>query len=358
MARRLSPLCRPTSGKYTWRKQLVDVTAVEVIQHTEKFFLFQMKASELFKLTKINQRVEGKEEGYQRVLSPGRVKAVARYIRSGGLIPGAIVVSFPKLKYDGQNNLLSISEDQGWIIDGQHRLAGAYEARDIIDIDLPVVAFSGLSDGRQVELFITINKEAKNVPSSLYIDLLSSLPRQKSEKELLEERIADIARTLNNDESSPFFQRLIFTRTARAGEISITNFARVTRPLFLKNGGTLSPYTQTEQVGVINNYFKALLSSFPKYAKPESSVFFRTVGFGAVWRAFPFVFNHALADSKASNVKAFTAVFREIAGFNFDNWAQYGSGSAAEVQAGDDLLEMLQDAYAGGEHPGIGLKLD
>jgi hypothetical protein len=77
------------------------------------------------------------------------------------------------------------------------------------------------------------------VPASLYIDLLKDLPKQKSEKELTDERIADIARALDRDELSPFNQKIIFTRTAHAGEISLNNFARVLRPHISRPG---APY--------------------------------------------------------------------------------------------------------------------
>ena len=58
------------------------------------------------------------------------------------------------------------------MIDGQHRLAGAHEAVALgTDLVLPVIGFLDLSIEKQVELFITINKEARGVPASLYIDL-------------------------------------------------------------------------------------------------------------------------------------------------------------------------------------------
>lgn len=340
---------------------MTELKAIKVEQAGGSFYLFSLAASVLFNLVEINQRAEGKEEGYQRVLSPGRVKSVSRYIINGGLIPGSIIVSFNDLKFDEKNSVVTLpsADEPGWVIDGQHRLAGAFEAaKDGVDINLSVAAFEGASFDEQVELFITINKEAKNVPSSLYLDLLKQLPKKKTEKEALEERITDIARSLNSDEQSPFFQRIIFTKTARAGEISLTNFARVMRPLFNKAGGTLSPYTQTEQVRVIDNYYKALQTAFPQYWKNDNPLFLRTIGFGAVWRVFPFVFTTALSSYKASNVASFVQILKEIAGFNFENWSQYGSGSAAEISAGDDLLTMLQDAFSDDGHGSVGLKLD
>ncbi|RYZ82991.1 MAG: hypothetical protein EOP04_20850 [Proteobacteria bacterium] len=130
------------------------------------------------------------------------------------------------------------------------------------------------------------------------------------------------------------------------------------RPLFHKSGGTLSPYTQTEQVRVIDNYYKALQTAFPKNWKNDNPIFLRTVGFGAVWRVFPFVFTNALSAYKASNVISFVKVFREIAGFDFESWSEYGSGSAAEIAAGDDLLSMLQDAFSDEGGSSVSLKLD
>jgi len=76
-------------------------------------------------------------EGYQRTLSQGRVRQVARYLKGKGVIPGSIVVSFKAGKYDAAKKALVLpnSKNIGWIIDGQHRLAGAHEAsRDGKDI--------------------------------------------------------------------------------------------------------------------------------------------------------------------------------------------------------------------------------
>jgi len=336
------------------------LNALPLTQGPHTFYLCKIKASSLFSIAAINQRIEGKEEGYQRVLSPGRVRSVARYIKANGVIPGTIIASFEGAKYSAKTRKLSLpsNPNAGWIIDGQHRLAGAHEASQEggPDIELPLIAFVALPYDKQIELFITINREAKNVPSSLYLDLLKQLPKKKTEKDLVDERITDIARTLNSDDDSPFSQRIIFTRTARAGEISVTNFARVLRPFFSKQGGTLNPYTQLEQAGVIGNYYRALGTVFPAEFTSSTSVFFRTTGFGAVWRVFPFVFTTALSVDKSVKVSAFAKIFKQIQGFDFSAWGQYGSGTAAEIQAGDDLLAVLQEAFGGDGDSGTGLK--
>jgi DGQHR domain-containing protein len=320
-----------------------------------------MSASTLWRITQINQRSEDKREGYQRALSDARVRNIAKYIKTGGMLAGCVVVSFDEGQFDDDNETLRLpnQENIGWVIDGQHRLAGAYEASEKgVDLTLPVIAFLGLSLEKQIELFITINKEAKGVPASLYIDLLKDLPKRKTDRELTDERISDIARALDRDELSPFNQKIIFTRTARAGEISLNNFARVLRPHISRPGGTISLYTPIEQEGAITNYYKALTVAFPIAFKKDPPIFFRTIGFGAVWRAFPYVFNLTQSRHKTFSVAAISKVFSEIHDFNFDKWTEAGTGTAAEITAGEDLIAALEEAYANDEGGFIALKLD
>jgi DGQHR domain-containing protein len=337
------------------------IDAIPVQQGSFKFYLFSMPASKLWQLTQINKRSEDKREGYQRALSDARVRNISKYIHNGGMLAGSIVVSFDEGSFDtGYQKLrLPNRKNIGWIIDGQHRLAGAYEASlNNVDLTLPVIAFLELSLEKQIELFITINKEARGVPASLYIDLLKDLPKRKTDRELTDERISDIARALDNDELSPFNQKIIFTRTARPGEISLNNFARILRPHISRPTGTLSLFTPSEQEGAITNYYKALQFAFPKAFKTDPPIFFRTIGFGAVWRAFPYVFNLTQGRHKTFSVAAIGKIFSEIHDFDFDKWDEAGTGSAAEVSAGEDIIAALEEAYADDDGKFIALKLD
>lgn len=335
--------------------------ALAVKQGGFSFYLFSLPASKLWQMVQINRRSEDKDEGYQRALSEARVRNIAKYLQGGRMLAGAIVVSFDEGKFDKAMSKLRFpnKKDIGWVIDGQHRLAGAHEAvGNGIDLTLPIIGFLGLSLEKQIELFITINKEARGVPASLYIDLLKDLPKQKTERELADERIADIARGLDADELSPFNQRIIFTRTAKAGEISLNNFARILRPHISRPGGTISLFTPKEQQGAITNYYKALQAAFPGAFKKHPPIFFRTIGFGAVWRAFPYVFNLTQGRFKSFSVAAITKIFQAIGDFEFQKWAEAGSGSAAEIAAGDDLIAALEEAYTDQEGGFVALKLD
>ena len=109
----------------------------------------------LWDLVRINRKDIDKDEGYQRALSLSRVKAIANYINQKNPIPNSILVSFNnecvKIAPDNKTIKIKETEDAGWVIDGQHRLAGAKESK--IDIDLFVIAFIGLDITQQIQQF-------------------------------------------------------------------------------------------------------------------------------------------------------------------------------------------------------------
>jgi DGQHR domain-containing protein len=339
------------------KPKFISIDAIPVTQAGVSFYLLSIAASTLWRITEINQRSEDKDEGYQRALSNARVRNIARYIKTGGMLPGSIVVTFDDGTFNKktQKLRLPIRKNVGWIIDGQHRLAGAHEASkgsNSVDLKLPTIAFLELPPEKQIELFITINREARGVPASLYIDLLKNLPRQKTERELTEERIADIARGIDRDEQSPFHQKIIFTSTAKAGQISLNNFARILRPHIMRPAGTIALFTPHEQEGAINNFYKALAVSFPKVFKKSPSILFRTIGFGAVFRAFPLIFNLTRTRYNAFSVANISKILKEVNDFDFEKWVQAGTGSGAEISAGEDLIAAIEEAFA--EDGGVG----
>jgi len=254
------------TGKHTGKlKKERTFNTLRVTQSATTLYLFKASASLLYKMLSINRRVEDKDEGYQRALSVSRVGAIAKFIKTKRAIPGAITVSLDKATYDSKARVLTVPKgtDVGWVIDGQHRLAGAeMAAREGYDIELPVVAFVGLENKRQVEQFVTINREGKNVPTSLYLDLLKILPF-KNPLDVARERSTNIADELRKDEGSPFFEKVVVTVSPKSGQVSLTNFVRKIAPL-VADKGTLHLYTVHEQKSVVSNYFEGLGQVFPK----------------------------------------------------------------------------------------------
>ena len=330
--------------------------AIRIKQGEKLFFSFSCKASDLWNFSEINQRHEDKDEGYQRVLSTSRVKRIKEFIVQGNAIPGAIIISCVKAHYSRGSIEIPDRPNAAWIIDGQHRCAGAAEAaRQGHDIYFAIIAFMDLTEQEQADYFVTINKEAKGVPSSLYLDLLRHLPKKKTDKERLEERIADISRELTRDPESVFFQRIVSTMSPKSGQVSLTNFARRLRTVLHPNTGILGTNTFKEQARIIENYFTAVSLAFPKpFAK---HVFFKTLGFGALWRSFPLVFSASLNMCGGFRVSDVERVLSRIPDFDFNAWSKLGTGSAAETQAGDDLIAELKSALEAGEESGSSLKL-
>ncbi len=325
--------------------------AQEIHQTSHVLYMLKAKASLLFQSLSINRKIEGKEEGYQRVLSLSRVQAIARYIAQKKAIPGAIIVSFDKATFDKKAGELAVpsGSDVGWVIDGQHRLAGAALASSKgVDIDLPVVSFVGLNEMKQIEQFVTINREAKNVPTSLYLDLLRSLPDKKP-AETARLRAMDLADALRTDESSPFFERIVSITPPRLGQLSSTNFVRKISSHVTSDKGILNVWTSREQLAVIANYYNALRQVFTKEFDSRDSIFFKTLGFGAMWNVFPTVFSLTLKVYGGFEVKDVIAVLKKIDNFDFSTWRQYGTGNQAEVTAGEDLKAALLLAFNTGD---------
>lgn len=330
--------------------------SIAIQQGENQFFFFKCKASELWSFSKINQRQEDKDIGYQRVLSPSRVKRIREFLVQGNAIPGAIIISCDHATYSDGSIDIPSSDDAAWIIDGQHRSAGAAEAaKKGVDVELAVIAFIGLSEQEQADYFVTINREAKGVPSSLYIDLLRHLPKQKTEKERLEERIADISKELTRDPDSVFFQRIVSTTSPKLGQVSLTNFARRTRPILHPNTGILATYTLPEQAKIIENYFSAVEMVFPSAFK--MNIFFKTLGFGALWRSFQIIFAATLKYYGGFTTEDVARILVKVSHFDFGSWGKLGTGSAAETQAGDDLIAELKSVLDSDEEGGYSIRL-
>lgn len=191
-----------------------------VVQGGHTFFMFKMKASALWPIVSINRRSEDEDKGYQRVLSSARVAAVANHIKAGYPLPNSILVALDKsTKFDAKSGNLTIpaGKNRGWVIDGQHRLAGAHEASDEVDIELSVFAFVNVDIEFQVEQFVIINREAKGVPTSLVYDLLSHLPSLRTATEIAQERANEVATILRKDKESPFYGRIVIMNSPKAG---------------------------------------------------------------------------------------------------------------------------------------------
>lgn len=301
---------------------------------------FKTSAKLLWKFVTVNRRESDKDIGYQRALSNSRVNSLRKFIENGNPIPNSILISLDHGKLSENNSILTIpnKEDMGWVIDGQHRLAGAHEASK--DIEVFVIAFLKLEEDAQINQFVVINREAKGVPTSLYLDLLKHLPAAKSDADASKERAVDIADALKKTIKSPLYQKIVI-ESPQKGEISLTNFVRKVSPLVVDKKGKFHTYTLTEQIGILDNYFMGLNEVFPKEFQFSRSTFLKTLGFGAVINSLPTVFDLTLKECHAFRVEDVIKTLNNVDYYDFSMWDNYGTGTAAELQAGEDFRQEL-----------------
>jgi DGQHR domain-containing protein len=334
--------------------QHVEFPCISFQQGEMPLYLFVASAKALWELVDVDRKIENKEQGYQRTLSAARVAKLAGFIDAGNVIPNSVLISFDEGTSEGDGTLLRVPRrsDAGWVIDGQHRLAGAHEAQH--DIQLAVIAFVNLPQQEQIKQFVTINREQKGVPSSLYLELLKHLPGSKTETQIAETRSVDLANLMKVDEESPFFTRIVTTTSPAEGQLSTTNFVRKVAPLVRKNG-RLNIYPDDTRAAIINNYYLGLANVFPREYKKKGSIFFKTLGFGALLSTLPLFLDLTLGERRTFKVADVAAVFKRIDFFDFEGWHQMGTGSAAENTAADDLRQALTDAFsdAGKQTAGI-----
>jgi DGQHR domain-containing protein len=325
-------------------------------QGKHKLICFVADAKTIWKFVKVNERDTDKDKGYQRTLSPSRVNTIARYINNGNSIPNSILISLKEgatLSTKEDSITIPKRENAGWVIDGQHRLAGARESSK--DIQFAVLAFIGLDVDEQIKQFVIINREAKGVPTSLYLDLLDRIPN-KSEADAAKERAVDIADALKKNPESPFYHKIVITPPKR-GEMSLTNFVRKVAPLVTDKKGFLHVYVLPEQVRIIDNYFRALKHIFPEYFQVNKQVFFKTLGFGAMINVLATVFGLSLKHYNGFRVEDISKVLKRVEDFDFSSWEKIGTGVQAEALAGDDFRQSLTTRFQELEPEGTSLRL-
>lgn len=331
-------------------KDILRYNAVPVKQHGRLLYLFSAPAKVLFEILAINERDSDKDEGYQRILSESRVRAISTFVDKKNIIAPAIVVSVKGATFNQATGELLIPRQPaaGWVIDGQHRLAGAWKSRE--DIELAVVAFLDVTVDDQIFQFVTINRTAKGVPTSLYYDLLQHLPPTKSPSEVAKEKAADIAHTVSRDEESPLFNRVTVVPPRPGQTVSLSNFVRKVSPLLQSSPSksVISGYNVNEQTKIIDNYFKGLREHEPALFRNAASIVFRTLGFGALLNALPTIFTLTYTHYQGFRVEDVVAVFNKV-NFDFSAWEKAGTGNAAELQAGKDLEEEGRAAYEAAE---------
>lgn len=181
---------------------------IEVTQPIGTFYLCSIPAVTLLNVLDVVPR-SSSNAGVQRDPSLKRIKEIGEYCTDpDAVFPTPIVISINEdahVYIDEQSQTIDIPDDEiiGEIIDGQHRLWGIKTAPNKEKFHLPVVMMFDLSVEEKAYIFSTINSNQQKVDPSLIYDLFDVSKERSPQK-----TVHEIARVMNYNEGSPFYNRL------------------------------------------------------------------------------------------------------------------------------------------------------
>lgn len=280
------------------------------------FYSFLMSAKELLSYAYVHHRkligIVKTSQAYQRMLRSARLKQIAKFVDDEeGFFPNSIIVNFIKpLRWkrreasgDVAMGTITLPGYYGcaWIIDGQHRLYGIASAKT--DIVVPVLAFRGIDQKDQANLFVDINEKQKRVPAYLLWDLYSDIYCDSSDEK--QKFFYEIAETAKNMEASGPLQGFIDIPSIpkeRPVKLSLTTVCTTIEkysPWDHFKHSTDETKTPENAARIINSYFEVLKSLWPEdWKKGNNGVLLTNNGFGVFMMVFHDVVNHIVYKQK------------------------------------------------------------
>lgn len=302
------------------------LSLLEISQPVGTFYVGKINSNELIKITKTIRRKD--ETGIQRELSKKRVKEIAKYCEDpDAAFPTPIILSIKEddVKSIKKSELVddifelvySDNSDFAEILDGQHRVEGIKEAKDY-NFELMVVIMFDLTEEEKAYIFSTINSNQTKVDKSLIYDLFA-LSKDRSPYKTCHE----IARIMNSDKNSPFYQKLkmLGKKGNETAVLSQGTFVTYLSKLItnkpqedminIKKGKKLEPnskfilrkYFNDERDDIIlkllYNYFGAVKEVFQEeWNDSDSYILSKTTGYGALIKAFEDFYHEGMKEKR------------------------------------------------------------
>lgn len=205
------------------------IPAIEGQMGGYTYYSFSIEPEKLLKIAYVLHRNDANTDmmpTYQRIIRRNRLSEIQNFVDHGGFFPNSLIISIDtkgkKLRFDlatpqvdnsiSRIGILHLPQlyRSAYIIDGQHRLYGYANSKYVDNNTIPVVAFVNLEKGKQVELFMEINENqrqvSKNLQNTLNADLLWSSEDKNKQRKALR---LNIAQSLGELQSSPFFGKIV-----------------------------------------------------------------------------------------------------------------------------------------------------
>ena len=315
--------------------------------------------------------------GIQRKLDPKREKDIGKYVNLvDSSFPNSIILSISSddAKYDKEKGEMTINykDTVAKVLDGQHRIAGLQHykgGQNSFQCIVTIYIDMDLED--QAILFATINKEQKNVSSSLVSDLFAFANSRSPQK-----TAHNIVRALNIKEGSPFYKKIKILGTAINKDLEtitqatfaksliqyISKDPQTDRDFYKRNINTdikldLPDEKEAEKyflrrlfiedekdlkiAQIIYNYFHAVQKKWPDAWNniTPNIILNRSAGFIALMRLFKHAYKSFNKPDSVINKDEFYSIFEDIdmndEDFNKDD---YVPGSSGQGDLYRDLL--------------------
>ncbi len=281
------------------RGQVMDINKKYKYISTEingiTIYTLVMPVKDLANISYVAVRGKDIENGaVQRVLNRQRISAIKNYVLGDNLFVNTFVINWTyteSLPIISENEIeLPILYAAAQLIDGQHRLEGIkaamIEKPELADKTIIVSLAINLETKDAAKIFLNINSEQKPVPKSLIYDLYGVT---EEDRNYAISRAGDIARILNEDETSPFYNAIKFPGAARSRGKLESSTVIGTLKEYVEHGGKLEEKnisSLNSQVSAIQNYFDALkyhADKSKKWSTPTQNIFYKAAGFiGAI----------------------------------------------------------------------------
>ena len=254
-----------------------------------------MSVRDLANISYVAVRGKDSEEGaVQRVLNRQRILSIKDYVLADNLFVNTFVVNWTYTKsmpIITENEIeLPILYGAAQLIDGQHRLEGIKAAMvenpDLANKTIIVSLAVNLETKDAAKIFLNINSEQKPVPKSLIYDLYGVTDEERN---YAINRAEDIARLLNEDINSPFYNIIKYPGMTRGkGKLDLSTVVNALKT-YVDHGGKLEEKNITSlnsQTVVLQNYFEALkyhADKTLKWSTISQNIFYKAAGFiGAI----------------------------------------------------------------------------
>lgn len=298
---------------------MINVNLIEVTQPIGTFYLGKLSADVAVKIAHVKKRKYDSERsttfgGVQRPESETRIKEITNYCSDpDATFPTPIIISVDESsKYSLSDNLLRFDPEEfyGEVIDGQHRIRGLERSAQLEKFELPIIFMFNLIEEEKAYIFATINSKQTRVPMSLIYDLFDVYETRSPMKVCHE-----IARSFNSDKDSPFYKRLkmLGAKQDELASLSQGSFVKYLLPLISKYPDqdaidikNMKPLKKDESCPlrtyferkedeyiykILTNLFNAIKETFfHEWTNPKEYILSKTLGYGAILKAFPFLF--------------------------------------------------------------------